>query len=263
VGAGAALSLRADLPATQPVGAAFPTSGDAGAVVTVRVGAFELIVDARLGFTSRSPDRFWTIFAPDGSQVGDERSVQEVRSTATATEIRVTTELPRAVYSHLNAYSEVNLKGEAERLFVTFSPCPDARIEVLLSDYPVGRPARLAYLDPAGTFHVVEASSGEKGPFHELGSGPLRRGDPLSVTFHDGERPLVRVTWFDWSAQASTQLSPTAGWGLPENAFEFRRTADGAWLYCTLAATSVGRGWDSVGHSAGVYLNRVRIEAVK
>jgi hypothetical protein len=31
-------------------------------------------------------------------------------------------------------------------------------------------------------------------------------------------------------------------------------------LFITLAGTSVGRGWDSVGHSPGVYRNRMRIE---
>jgi hypothetical protein len=31
-------------------------------------------------------------------------------------------------------------------------------------------------------------------------------------------------------------------------------------LFITLAATSVGRGWDSVAHAAGTYRNRIAIE---
>jgi hypothetical protein len=33
-------------------------------------------------------------------------------------------------------------------------------------------------------------------------------------------------------------------------------------VFITLAGTSVGRGWDCVGHRAGTYRNRVRLEAV-
>ena len=54
-----------------------------------------------------------------------------------------------------------------------FSPSPDEIIDVLQADYPFGRPARFAFLDDAGQFHVCEASSGEKGPFrgwHPAGS---------------------------------------------------------------------------------------------
>ncbi len=65
----------------------------------------------------------------------------------------------------------------------------------------------------------------------------------------------------DWSRQLSTTLSPTAGWGVPTNAIEFQRLDTNedapAAIWITLAATSVGRGWETVGHSAGTYRNRV------
>jgi hypothetical protein len=113
-------------------------------------------------------------------------------------------------------------------------------------------------------FHVVEASSGEKGPFRELAAGRLRRSEPLAITLHDRDEALARVVLEDWSAQAGTAPSPTAGWGLPVNAIEFSLGGDGprspAGIYITLAGTSVGRGWDSVGHRAGTYRNRMRIE---
>jgi hypothetical protein len=63
---------------------------------------------------------------------------------------------------------------------------------------------------------------------------------------------------------ASTELSPTAGWGLPQNAIEFSLSdpnpASPATLFITLASTSVGRGFDSVGHTPGTYRNRMRIQ---
>lgn len=171
--------------------------------------------------------------------------------------------LPNPVYSHLNSFCQISFSGHKE-LTVSFSPCPNTRVEVLPSDYPVGRPARLAYLTKNGDFVVAEASSGEKGPFRTLARGPLARGDPLTITFHDGAQPVARVVLDDWSAQASTDLCPTAGWGLPANAIEFSRSENGpsarADLFVTLAGTSVGRGWDSVGHAAGTYRNRMRVE---
>lgn len=150
------------------------------------------------------------------------------------------------------------------RLFVAFSPCPEARIEVLPFDYPVGRPARAAYFSADGICRVVEAHNAEKGPFTVLASGPLKRGDPLTLELFDEDRRCCRITMLDWSDQADTNLSPTAGWGMPCNAIEFslagERPSDGAMFYVTLAGTSLGRGWDSVGHGVGTYWNRMRIE---
>ena len=133
------------------------------------------------------------------------------------------------------------------------------------SDYPVGRPCRAAYLGADGIFRVVQASNAEKGPFLELASGPLTSGEPLSITLHDEERPVCRLMFSDYAAQVSTALSPTAGWGAPCNAIEFSlsgdRSASDAMIYFTLAGTSLGRGWDSVGHAAGTYRNRMQLLA--
>ena len=82
------------------------------------------------------------------------------------------TRLEQTVYSHLNSFCDVEIRGHRE-LSLEFSPCPGVAIDVLPFDYPFGRPARFAFLDRAGTFRVVEASSGEKGPFKLLASGPL------------------------------------------------------------------------------------------
>lgn len=173
--------------------------------------------------------------------------------------------LATPIASHLNTYCDLQIRGH-RALSLSFSPCPDAAVEVMFSEYPTGRPLRFACLGADGVFRVLEASSGEKGPFRELASGPLKRGEPLTITVRDGGEPVASIRLDDWSAQAGTGLSPTAGWGVPENAIEFcldgQARTSSASIYITLASTSVGRGWDCVWHAAGVYRNRGRIEAV-
>lgn len=235
-----------------------------------------------LTFTSRSPDRFWTCFASRAARQGSQRvmyannvSADAVRAgyvddgessldvtrdpTTGAIDIAATSTLPAAVYSHLNTSLQLHVAGH-RKLAISFSPCPEAVVEFTTQD---GRPSRLAYVDATGRFHVVEASQGEKGPFRPIASGPLAPGEPLTLTLLDEGRPALSITLHDWSAQASTELSPTAGWGLPQNAIEFSLSGDGprsaASIYVTLAATSVGRGFDSVGHAAGTYVNRVTV----
>jgi hypothetical protein len=88
--------------------------------------------------------------------------------------------------------------------------------------------------------------------------------ESLVITLFDDDRAVGLVTLEDWSAQAGTALSPTAGWGMPVNAIEFSLAGNApsspASIFVTLSGTSVGRGWDSVGHAAGTYRNRIRIE---
>src|SRR6202020_496840 len=85
--------------------------------------------------------------------------------------------LPAAVFSHLNQFAEVTLRGHS-KVAVSFSPIPGRRIEL---PSPT-EPARFAYLDDAGRFHVVQASKQRSGPFTEIAAGPLKRGEPLIVT---------------------------------------------------------------------------------
>jgi hypothetical protein len=254
--------------------------------LTFRAGHLSLFVEPILTFLSRSPDRCWTILAAPSDREGPRRHLTAMRrdgdrvdlayrcdgldtlrvepaSDPGSFRIEATTQLPGPVYSHLNSYCDVEIIGH-RRLSLAFSPCPDLRVAVLPSDYPVGRPSRFAYLDARGIFHVAEATSGEKGPFHDLAKGPLARSDPLTVILYDQDEPVGRITWDDWAAQLGTAPSPTAGWGIPVNAIEFSLSGDAdgspASLFLTLAGTSVGRGWDSVGHSPGNYRNRMRIE---
>ncbi|HVW02308.1 MAG TPA: hypothetical protein VHB77_18285 [Planctomycetaceae bacterium] len=248
-------------------------------------GPVALHVRPLLTFESVSPDRCWTILAPrsaapappllvSGKATAEgvtciyrglaKESLQVERDEKTERYlVEATADLEHAVFSHLNIYSEVAIRGTAP-LFLSFSACGDVRIEVRASDYPVGRPRRFACLDAGERFRVLEARSGEKGPFRTLAEGTLQRGEPLAITVWNGNEAAYRLTWSDWSTQASTALSPTAGWGIPENAIEFSLVDDGAArsanIWMTLAGTSIGRGWDSVGHAPGVYRNRLSIE---
>jgi len=251
-------------------------------------GSCSLQIEPALTFQSTSPDKFWTIFAPrrNGqsampflgsatvygqdahylSTYGPNLETRiELQGSTNENRIRLdaTRNLIAPIYSHLNTYSDLWFQGD-EAPFISFSPCPE-KIAVQPSDYPTGRPARFAALLESGEFVVVEASSGEKGPFKTLTKGRLDRGDPLTLTLWNGETPAYEVTFHDWAAQTSTQLSPTAGWGMPENAIEFSSDHDGhsAMIFLTLAGTSVGRGWDSVGHTPGIYRNRMTLEILK
>lgn len=252
--------------------------------VSIAADRYALGVQPVLTFVSRSPDRCWTLFAPESLRDGPGRRFTGIAQSGSSleltysddgeshfrieaarpaiTSIESSTTLGQEVYTHLNTFCELTLIGHS-RLFLSFSPCPAWPIEVTYMEYPRGRPERLAYLDSRGEFHVVEACSAEKGPYRELARGRLDPREALTITLLDEERPIFAITLDDWAAQSSVALSPTAGHGLPENAIEFSvaglSPSSTASIFITLAATSVGRGYDSVGHAAGTYRNRMRV----
>ena len=250
------------------------------ATVTMSHGASALQVEPLLTFISTSPDRFWTLFSPTrprrhrlvnqsadtdsfiAEYLSDHPSMLDVHAELDGrrVELETHTSLRRPVFSHLNSYTRIFVSGTESPSISFASEGP--QIAILPSDYPVGRAARFAALMPDGNLKVLEASSGEKGPFKILSSNPFDRDDPLVMTIHHGNQPVYRITLLDWGAQASTHLSPTAGWGVPENAVEFSLAEGGraAMIDVTLAGTSVGRGWDSVGHNSGTYRNRMTVE---
>jgi hypothetical protein len=243
-------------------------------------GNVRILCSPLLEFDRISPDGFWSILAPRRAQSPRRRYVAQATSAeyhafrySDGSEVflpasfgsesaELTAYVPIAVdtFSHLNSFCIVEIRGH-KKLSLAFSPCRARKFEVLPADYPTGRPARFAYVDKSEQFHVVEASSGEKGPFRALATGPLRRDDALSIEVYDGSQLIATVALSDWSKQVSTDLSPTAGWGVPMNAIEFRRLGNNSEslvsIWITLAATSVGRGWDTVGHRAGAYRNRM------
>jgi hypothetical protein len=259
--------------------------------IMIRESPLTITLQPLLTFLSRSPDGCPTVFVKSDARAGPEpRLVAASRTSDRSCEmsfdlrgqgpasldvtidsrgkrviVESMTRLDQPVYSHLNSFCDIEIRGHRQ-LALGFSPCAGAPIAVQHFDYPIGRPARFAFLDKDGTFKVVQASSGEKGPFQILASGPLGRHEALSITLYDQEQPMARITLEDWASQAAVALSPTAGWGVPVNAIEFSLSGDApsapASIFVTLAGTSVGRGWDCVGHTAGTYRNRIQIESL-
>jgi hypothetical protein len=274
------------MPLPSPLAPGLSVTPDEG-TVTLRRDRLILTINPVLTFISRSPDRCWTLLAPRAQRTSPPWVLTEWTRADTAlrthyagiglTELTVSagegatariesiTEIPVAIYSHLNTFCEISINGHT-KLALKFSPCPGETIDVLPMDYPVGRPARFAYLDASGVFHVAEARSAEKGPFHDLATGKLERTQPLVITLLDNSHAIASIVLEDWAAQLSTGLSPTAGWGVPQNSIEFSLDAEharsSASIFITLASTSVGRGFDSVGHAPGIYRNRMTVRFV-
>jgi len=298
------LAQRAPLPSTRPTNAELPRveSGWGGgapswqspdgrvrvspneARVWMECGGLKLRLEPLLTFISRSPDRSWSNLAPARTNPvqrqiialkwtaqniqtvyrDDGTSVFEVLDTGDTVLIEAFTLLKQPVFSHLNTYLGLEIEGQPG-LGLEFSAVPGKPVEIRPAEYPTGLPARAAYLTADNTLHVVEASTGEKGPFHPLQEGKVE--GPLAFTLHDEKGPACRIELVDWAAQVSTEPSPTAGWGLPQNAIEFHRTGKDATspaqVIFTLAGTSLGRGWNTVGHAPGVYANRIKLRSLR
>ncbi len=257
-----------------------------------RITPLTISIQPLLRFLDRSPDGAPTVLVPAVERAGAEARMRRVEAFedgsyrlsyifpgqgpgslraafepgTDAIVLEAAARLDRPVFSHLNAYCDVEVRGH-RRLSLEFSPCPGTLVEVRRQDYPFGRPARFAFVSADRAFRVVEATSGEKGPFRTLARGRLEPSQPLAITLHDEDQPIARLTLGDFAGQADTTLSPTAGWGVPVNAIEFSLADDSpsspASIFITLAGTSVGRGWDCVAHCEGTYRNRLRIEPVR
>lgn len=290
-------ALQAPPPATTPAGAPIgdvPATVDhklvklskdaqlhaADGRVVVKRGNVILNVLPMLSFTDRSPDRGWISLAPDGRSYATTRSLlakahdgahwklwfkDEDQSLVDVTttrdgglELEARSRLAHPIYSHLNTFTDLAVTGH-KKLTVSFSPAPGRRVEAA----PQTAAARFAYVDAGGVLHVVQASTLQRGPFTELASGPIGRDQPLVLTLYDADKPVFTVSFADWAAEASTQLSPTAGAGVPENAIMLQRGGDAdtapVLISFTLADTAIGRGTATVGHAAGVYRNRITI----
>jgi hypothetical protein len=277
------LAQRAPEPSTRPLGGTLadvrggPTFDDAAAgQIVFPCGKKQIRLKPLLTFLSRSPDRTWTLLAPPDA-FGARRNLTWYSSTpggfrarylddgettllaqkdkSGVLDIDATSVLKQPVYSHLNTFAEIHFTWSPT---VAFGPTGETRFPVDASD----RPIQIAYLGADLVFRVVRASSDEKGPYTPIASGHLGRDEPLSIELR-GDDAACRIVFKDWAAQASTEPSPTAGWGLPQNAIEFfARGGEGA-VMLSLAETGPGRGFDSVGHAAGVYKDRIRVEPLR
>ncbi len=248
-------------------------------------GDTQLDVFPMLRFISRSPDRCWTLFARRADRIGprreltgyckddncialrysdDDQSILEVEAFDYTDSVHITsyTSINEPIYSHLNSFTQMTFRGK-EQLYVSFSPFGNERFEIMPYDYPFGRPAKFAYKGFKEDFYVVQASNAEKGPFRDLVECKLLEDNPLTITLYEGNTAVFKITLDDWAKQASRHYSPTAGWGVPVNAIAFNLVNENpptAFIHITLGDSSVGRGFDSVGHTPGIYRNRMIVE---
>jgi hypothetical protein len=241
--------------------------------VVIKRDAVVLNVQPMLSFTDRSPDRSWAERAPttrtltakahDGTRwtlayKDEDASVLDVTARDGSVQLDARSRIARPIYSHASTFAELTVMGH-KKLTVSFSPAPGKRVDVPQA----GTPARFAFLDENGLFHLMQAAVQKRAPFTQLAAGKLARKDPLVVTLYDSDKPIFAVTLDDWAQQTSTALSPAAGDGLPVNVIELERGGepDGAPVLITfsLAATTIGRGTAAVGHAAGVYRDRITV----
>jgi hypothetical protein len=290
LGALEVFAQRAPPPSTRPAGGTLAdVRGEAASdeaangQIIVPCGKGKLRINPLLSFQSRSPDATWVVLAAD-EELRQRRALthytktpngfrasytDDGASTLVATrdksgglDVDALTKLAAPVYSHLNTWTAIHLAFEAT---VSFGPTgATTRFPIEPADYPSGRPAQLAYLGEDLSFRVVRARDAEKGPFSELASGRLTRDEALIIELRprDEKDKGCRLTFKDWSAQVSTEESPTAGWGLPQGSIQFFSRDGESIVVLALAETGPGRGFDSGGHSAGTYRNRLRIEPI-
>jgi hypothetical protein len=284
------VAQRAPPPTTRPAGGTLvdvrgtAVNEDAATgQLVVACGKQTMRIKPLLTFESRSPDATWTLLAPPDS-FGPHRTPSKYEKTKTGfhalytddgqstlvaakdrrggIELDALSSLPEPIYAHLDTWTALHFSFDAA---LAFGPTGAAGFPIEPADYPTGRPAQLAYLDASLTFRVVRAADGEKGPFTELAHGHLGRDEPLTIEIRprDEKDKGCRLVFKDWTEQLSTELSPTAGWGVPQNAVQFFSRDGEAYVALTLAETGPGRGWASVGHAAGTYRNRLRIEPLR
>lgn len=231
--------------------------------VQLTSGPMHLAMAPELDFISVSPDRFWTVFHPWSPE--QPPCATETRPRPDGVDVETVCELAEPVYSHLNGWAGLQIAGH-QSLSVGFEALPGVRQPVRPLEGEHGSPYAFAFVrDDA--LHLAQARRREKGPFELLASGPLPPDGTVAIVLYDADAPRFRLELLDFARQASTEPSPSAGWGVPQNSIEFRtlgvRPEDPAAIWISLAATSVGRGFDSVGYAAGRYRNRIRVTALE
>lgn len=274
-----------------------PTKDDASSgQVSFPCGKELVRVRPLLTFESRSPDAMWTVLAPP-SAFGPRRRFDAFQkekngfrarytddgdSTLVATRdakgltIEAVTRLPKAIYSQINTFTAIYVPFEPT---ISFSVTGPTRFSIDAEDRS-GPPTVFAYLGADLAFHVVrvrrdgdsiqgpddaEASADARhysGPHIEMAHGSLGRDEPLSIEIHrkDGAPGGCKLTFADWSSQASTEPSPTFKAEIPQNSIQLLSKGKESTIALTLAASGAGRGFRSVGHAEGTYRNRIRVD---
>jgi hypothetical protein len=245
---------------------------DADGSLSMPCGRARLSLEPLLRFDDASLDGFWPLRRTPVVEkllerprlTGPQRRA-DVRVTAMdgGLELEAATSVSREMAAHLSRFADVSLAG-IQSPALRFDAAGDLSFPASTYDYPSGRPLHFAAWTGAELV-VWRATSAEKGPFVELARGPLSRGAPLGFTVLDGAVPLCHLSFLDFTAQASTQRSPTAGEGVPVNVVQFGRFRDDdarVGVILSLAATGIGSGFETTRHAEGVYRNRVRVVPV-
>jgi hypothetical protein len=247
---------RAPEASTHPLGGEVGPS-EAGESVDLSCGGLPLRIEPGLRFGSCTTDRFWAL-GPDSLCAQPEARAMQVSNQDNVTRIKAQTRLAQPVFSHLNAFTRVRIG----RAGLWASLAGSSRLNFTEEDRD--EPSTFAWLGAGPVLHLSRGTKNEKGPFLELETHPLASG-ALVLDLGDVAGPACRLVFETWAAQASVEESPTAGWGVAQNAVAFFQSSSSgvAEVVVSLAATSIGRGWDSVGHAAGTYRNVLTVEPLR
>jgi hypothetical protein len=281
IGLAEILSLKSPAPSTHPTGGNLAeVHGDpikeeaASGQVSFPCGKDHVRVRPLLTFEGRSPDATTTILAPPDALAPRRRFnafikekdgfrahyTDDGETTFTATkdgkglEIEAVTRLDAPVYARVSAFTTIHAPFRASILLGPFEKPIDVDEGV----------ESFAYLGSDLALHVArlepEASGGT--PYREVGRGKLARDEALAIELRraDGATGTCRLTFKDWTTQLSTEPSPSAGFGIPQNAIQLSRKANDTAIVLSLATASIGRGSATVGHTAGTYRNRIRVD---
>ena len=214
--------------------------------------------DALYGVWSAKSRKSWL----KPGELSGEILIEQRRTETPAMEIRVTTitRLTRQIDTHQSSYCGLNWSGDIPITLSIGHERPYSWVPTA-SDYPFGAPATFITVMNDRVL-LLKASSAEKGPFETLAAFP--KEDPV-FRIMAANHPVCQIVLEGFVAQASQELSPTAGWGIPVNdifleATQFKAAQpSGVWLGFNLAATGVGRGFHAVGTGAGTYVSILRV----
>lgn len=253
-GIGWTAAQRAPDPTTHPLGGPLGEK-EAGLAVPVNCGGLPLSVEPVLAFESCADDRFWAFWSDRRCPAANDFATQ-VRAEGAVTVVEAQTRFDAPVFSHLNSFASVIVDRGGLLAAIAGGPAEPFP--------PADGPSRFAWLGDDGLLHTSLAAAQEKGPFVERAAVRLQN-DTLTVVLSDAEGPACRLSFETWAKQASVAPSPTAGWRVAQNAVELLQSPDAtaSAVALSLAATSIGNGWDTVGHAPGTYRNIVRLEPLR
>jgi hypothetical protein len=195
-------------------------------------------------------------------ELSGETLIEQRQIEDRSAEIQITTitHLTRQIDTHQSIYFGLEWSGK-EPITLSIGREQPYNLVPTASDYPFGAPATFMTV-MNDRVSLLKASSAEKGPFKTLASFP--KENPV-FRIMSANRPVCQFMLEGFVEQASQELSPTAGWGLPVNdifleAAQF--TADqpsGVWIGFTLAGTGLGRGFHAVGTAPGTYVSKLQV----